>query len=185
MKVVEPIRSMELVLDIADYLLEKSERDYVLFMTGIYTGLRISDILQLRVRDVKDVAEFKLIERKTHNERWIYICDDLRKIYKKYLKERKNYEYLFKSRIGPNNPITRRRAYDILSDASKKFGLKSVGTHTMRKTFGYFLYKDTNDIEVVREALGHESSDHTKRYIGINVDVARSAIDRLKFFRNR
>lgn len=185
MKVVEPIRSMELVLDIADYLLEKSERDYLLFMTGIYTGLRISDILKLRVRDVRDRVGIKLTEDKTHHERDVYICNDLRKIYKKNLKDRKNYEYLFKSRIGPNKAITRDRAYNILRDAAKKFGLKSIGTHTMRKTFGYFLYKNTNDIEIVREALGHKNSDHTKRYIGINVDVARSAIEGLKFFRNR
>ena len=51
---VEPIREMDLVLDVADYLRSKNERDYVLFMFGIYTGLRISDILKLRVRDVRE-----------------------------------------------------------------------------------------------------------------------------------
>ena len=45
---------MDLVLDVADYLKAQNERDYVLFMFGIYTGLRISDILKFRVRDVKD-----------------------------------------------------------------------------------------------------------------------------------
>jgi integrase len=51
---VEPIRDMDIVLDIADYLKSKNERDYVLFMFGIYSGLRISDILPIRVRDVRD-----------------------------------------------------------------------------------------------------------------------------------
>ena len=45
---------MDVVLDVADYLKARNERDYVLFMFGIYTGLRISDILKFRVRDVKD-----------------------------------------------------------------------------------------------------------------------------------
>ena len=45
---VEPIRDMDVVLDVADYLKARNERDYVLFMFGIYTGLRISDILKFR-----------------------------------------------------------------------------------------------------------------------------------------
>lgn len=53
MNTVEPIRDMDLVMDLADYLKSNNERDYVLFMFGIYTGLRISDILKFRVRDVK------------------------------------------------------------------------------------------------------------------------------------
>ena len=53
MNTVEPIRDMDLVLDVADFLKARKQRDYVLFMFGIYTGLRISDILKLRVRDVR------------------------------------------------------------------------------------------------------------------------------------
>lgn len=53
MNSVQPIRDMELVNDIADYLKGRSERDYMMFLFGIYSGLRISDILKLRVRDVK------------------------------------------------------------------------------------------------------------------------------------
>lgn len=45
MNTVEPIRDINTVMDIADYLKSKNERDYVMFMFGIYTGLRISDML--------------------------------------------------------------------------------------------------------------------------------------------
>ena len=48
MNTVEPIRDMDLVMDLADYLKSNNERDYVLFMFGIYTGLRISDILKCK-----------------------------------------------------------------------------------------------------------------------------------------
>ena len=51
---VEPIRDMDLIFDMMDFLKGQNVRDYVLFMFGIYTGLRISDILKLRVRDVKE-----------------------------------------------------------------------------------------------------------------------------------
>ena len=55
---VEPIRDLDVVMDIAEYLKGKSDRDYVMFMFGIYTGLRISDILKFRVRDVRDKMLF-------------------------------------------------------------------------------------------------------------------------------
>ena len=52
MNTVEPIRDKETVIDIAECLRKDSERNYVMFLFGIYSGLRISDILKFRVRDV-------------------------------------------------------------------------------------------------------------------------------------
>ena len=52
MNTVEPIRDINTVWDIADYLGEKSERNKIMFLFGIYVGIRISDILSLKVRDV-------------------------------------------------------------------------------------------------------------------------------------
>ena len=53
MNSVEPIREQSAIDDIAEKLKEYSQRDYVLFYMGIYLGRRISDILSLRVKDVK------------------------------------------------------------------------------------------------------------------------------------
>ncbi len=64
MNTVEPIRDMDLVWDVADYLKMRNKRDYVLFLFGIYTGLRISDILKFRVRDVKDKDAVYIREKK-------------------------------------------------------------------------------------------------------------------------
>lgn len=64
MNTVEPIRDFDLIQDIADYLKDNRERDYVLFMTGIYIGRRISDILPLKVRDVKDKDHIYIREKK-------------------------------------------------------------------------------------------------------------------------
>lgn len=64
MNTVEPIRDINTVMDIADYLKSRSERNYVMFMFGIYTGLRISDILKFRVRDVKGKDAIYLREKR-------------------------------------------------------------------------------------------------------------------------
>ena len=68
MNYVEPIRNPETVKDIGDYLKEKSEKLFVMYSIGIYSGLRISDILALKVRDVKGKSEIKLREKKTGKE---------------------------------------------------------------------------------------------------------------------
>ena len=80
MNTVEPIRDINTVMDIADYLKSKNERDYVMFMFGIYTGLRISDILQFRVRDVKGKDAIYLREKKTGKEKRFPLNDQLLKI---------------------------------------------------------------------------------------------------------
>lgn len=170
MNTVEPIRDIDIVNDIMDYLKADNERDYVLFSFGIYSGLRISDILKLRVRDIRNKKHIYMREKKTGKERRFIISKELKNIFDSYIKDKKDYEYLFVSRKGLNKPITRQRAYMILKDVGKRFGIESIGTHSLRKTFGYFLYKQTKDILVVKEVLGHTDVSITRRYIGLTQD---------------
>ena len=65
MNTVEPIRDIDTVWDIADYLGETSERNRMMFLFGIYVGIRISDILKLKVRDVRDKTHIYIRERET------------------------------------------------------------------------------------------------------------------------
>ncbi|WP_049043272.1 site-specific integrase [Clostridium sporogenes] len=185
MNTVEPIRDMELIYDIADYLKLKNERDYVMFMVGINTGLRISDILNFRVRDIKDKDYFYIREKKTNKEKRMKIHKDLKIILNDYIKDKKDYEFLFKSKKGLNKPITRQRAYTILKDAAEEFGLDSIGCHTLRKTFGYHLYKKTKDAITIKEILNHSSISVTLRYIGINQDRKDNLIEEISFVRKR
>jgi integrase len=183
MNTVEPIRDLNLVLDIADYLKVRNERDYVMFMYGIYSGLRISDILSFRVRDVKDKEYITIREQKTGKEKRFPINDELKPVIKDYVKDKKDFEYLFKSKKGKNKSISRQQAYNILSDAAAAFGLDAIGTHTLRKTFGYHMYQQTKDIITIKEILNHSDISVTLRYIGINQDIKDTTIKRLSFKR--
>lgn len=136
MNTVEPIRDLDVVMDIAEYLKGKSDRDYMMFMFGIYTGLRISDILKFRVRDVKGKDAVYIREKKTGKEKRFPINAELKPVIKDYIYGKDDYEYLFKSPRG-NRPITRQQAYNILSEAGRQFDIDKIGTHTLRKTFGY------------------------------------------------
>lgn len=181
MNTVEPIRDMNLVTDIASYFKEKSERDYVLFVFGIFTGLRISDILKLKVRDVRDRDYISMREIKTEKEKRFPINPILKPIIRDYIADKKDYEYLFRSRKGQNRPITRQQAYNILNKAAKEFGLYSIGTHTLRKTFGYHTYQQTKDAITIQKILNHSDLEITKRYIGITQDIMDSTMKKLHF----
>lgn len=179
---VEPIRDRTLILDFADYLKEKRERDYVLFMTGIYCGRRISDILPLKIRDIRDRDYIDIREEKTGKEARVLINDELKKIFKAYCKGKRDYEYVFRRSKGKNEPITRQRVWQILNDAANFFEYKDkIGCHTLRKTFGYWLYQDTGDVVGIQELLNQSDISVTKRYIGVTQDSKDSMVRNLTF----
>ncbi len=85
-------------------------------MIGCYTALRISDILRLKVKDVKNKKNITMREQKTGKQKIIPINAVLRKALEDYIKDKKEYEYRIKSREKKNNAITRDTAYKRLKD---------------------------------------------------------------------
>lgn len=185
MKFVQPIRDIEKVKEIAEYLRDKNYRDYVMFSVGIYSGLRIQDILKLRVRDIRNKDHISMIEMKTTKTgktRRFVINPNLKKILNEYIEDKKDNDVLFPSKQGDNKPLKRSQAYNILNDAARHVGIKEgIGTHTMRKTFGYFLYKQTGDIVLLKEIFNHSDISVTLRYIGLIESVKDKAINGLKY----
>ncbi len=106
MNFVQPIRNPEYIRVIKRFLKEKNERNYMLFVTGINSGLRISDILSLRVSDVQR-PYFNIKEIKTQKNKRIAMTPSFQRELKAYIEGKEDYEYLFKSREGVNKPIGR------------------------------------------------------------------------------
>lgn len=176
MNFVEPIRDPQLVWDIQEYLKGNNERDYIMFIIGTYTGLRISDILKLKVKDVKEKRYITLRETKTSKQRFIELNPLIKRELKWYCSGMEDESYLIKSREGYNKAITRDMAYKIISGAGRAFGLDNIGTHTLRKTFGYHYYKRTKDIAILQELFNHTTPDITLKYIGIKQDSLNKAL---------
>jgi integrase len=189
MNTVQPIKDYDLLLDMMDYFKLRSERDYVLFCTGIYAPIRISDILHWKVRDVRNREYISLRERKTDKEQFFPINTELRKVFNKYIEGKKDYEYLFASRQrnkkGIYAPISRQQAYNILNKAAQEFGIQKIGCHTMRKTFGFHYYQQTGDIVTLQEIFNHNDISITKRYIGLTQEMKNNAIRDFKYRRLR
>lgn len=177
-----PITRTSDVLDIQDYLKYKNYRDYVLFLVGVTTGYRAGDLVNLKVRDIKEAMrkkEFTIYEgkkmktkkiiEKNRKPRTVELIPELAKILKEYIKDKKDYEYMFKSRKGVNKPIGIQAVTNAIKEAANYFGLYDITAHSMRKTYAYKIYIESDrDIVVVKELLGHSSIEETKRYIGLD-----------------
>ena len=180
-RTVEPIRDKEKIKDISSYLRASSESYYILFMLGIHTGLRISDLLKLRVRDIKGKSDLYMTAQKTGKEIRLPIHKTLYREIDNFISERQGFEYLFKSREGLNKPITPKTAWLKIKKAGEYFGVYRLGTHSMRKTFGYHFYLSSKDIAHLMSIFGHSDPNKTLRYIGIttqeNFDLITKHID--------
>ena len=180
MNTVEPIRDIQKILAIKRFLKEQSNpRNYLLFTMGINFALRINDLLSLKAKDVLDkkgeiVEYLHLREQKTKKEKKIKINKAVKEALEYYFKRASVTDpdnYLFTS-YRSNQKLDRIRVWQMIKNWCKEVGIdsKRIGTHTLRKTWGYQARKKGITIEQISEKLGHRSSIVTKRYIGINQD---------------
>lgn len=179
MNLVEPIRDKKKIEDIKLYLKGINLRDHALFVVGINIALRISDLLKLTWGDVlnknrKDFKVIRLIEGKTDKKREIQLNKVSQKALKDLLKNLNNFDeddYIFKSREGDNRPLTRQQSLNILKNSAAAVKIKeNIGTHTLRKTWGYHAWQKGLNPALIMETLNHSNLNMTKRYLGIRQD---------------
>lgn len=176
MEFVQPIRDLKQIETIKKLLKLQNLRDYCLFVLGINSGLRISDLLKLTISDIIENGKIKdrirLREKKTNKFKDFPLSEKAKQAIKEYLKTRnyKEYEPLFISRKN-NGFLLRGQAYKIINNVAKSVGIKEkIGTHTLRKTFGYHAYNNGYDITIIQKLFNHSSPSVTLRYIGITQD---------------
>jgi integrase len=166
MNKVEPIRS---AADIQAMKKALTDRNKLMFTMGVSFGLRITDLLSLKLGDLRGKDFFIIGEEKTKKKRKITLSDTVKEEIAKL--EGNDSDYLFKSRQGGNKPISRVQAYRILNSAAERAGILdkigSIGCHSLRKTFGYQLHSKGVDITRIMAIFGHSSPEITLAYIGI------------------
>jgi integrase len=165
-----------------EILLNKDElRDLVLCSVGIDTFLRASDLLKLTVEDVlnnkgsvKD--EIILRQKKTGEAHTVAILDEAKGYVLQLIKKQSLYEddYLFIGGRDKNKHLTVRHARNLVKKWAVYLGLnpKEFGSHSLRRTKATYIYKKTNNIEVVRLLLGQKSISSTSAYLNIEKQEA-------------
>ncbi|GAI63836.1 unnamed protein product [marine sediment metagenome] len=187
MRIVEPIRSVDQIKQIKGNLYrQKNKRDFLLFVFGINSGLRIGDLLSLKLGDIKDSRgnlkdDLDIREQKTGKTRKVFFNKQIKEALKYYLEKTDIFDldrYLFtKEKSKENKPITRVRAYQLINKWCRDVGITyKVGGHSLRKSFGYHLRKQGISIEQISSLLNHQNIKVTFRYIGISADEDRAVI---------
>jgi integrase len=169
-------------------------RDLLLFVMGINSALRISDLLQLRTGDVLDGqgemrARFTIREEKCDKRNEVVINDSIREALEKFLDAYPNIvrnpeHYLFFStKLSDYNytrAISRIQAWRLISEMCAAVGLVgNYGTHTLRKTWSYHARQSGVPLELIMHKLNRSNITVTKRYLGITDDELRAIAEGL------
>ena len=199
----EPIKRIEDICSVQDYLIkEKRYRDNLLFTCGINFGLRVSDLLTLKVGHLitEDGSTYRdkivLTEQKTGKRRVVYMNDAVMDAADLYFADITTKEeaislndYLFHSlstkQKGINAPLDRKSVERILKEViNDRCGLDvHASTHCLRKTFAYQVIMNAKDrtraIEFLQKMFGHSSQAITLRYAGITDEEIRETYQSL------
>ena len=175
-------------------------RNRSLFMLGVSTGGRISELLSLRVGDVwqnqrpvTDLLFTKNIVKGGEQSRAVPMNADAIEAVnalihwyqdgheKVFMTEPAMLLPLFPSRNASNGglkPMRRNAAAKMLKLAFEAAGLNGkLATHSLRKSFAQRLYEQTTDIFAVQEMLGHKSVSTTQDYLGVNYGSVKAALE--------
>ena len=190
MNFVDPIRDRKKIAQIKNLLRGQGRyRDLFLFVVGINTALRISDLLQLKVGHFLNEkgnirSRFWIKEQKRGKRHEITINQSIREALTEYLKK---YPYIAKEGenflfFNPktNKPIKRGQAWKFITNICTEVGLQgNFGTHSLRKTWGFHARMQGVDLALIMHKLNHESIAYTKRYLGITDDELQAVTKRL------
>lgn len=158
----------------------------LLIALGCFTGLRISDILSLRWKQILNTEEFTVIEKKTSKVRTIRLNPQMQQ-HIKYCYEQINPigAPILVSQKG--TVFTVQRINIILKEVKKKYRLKvkNFSCHSLRKTFGrqvYNMNSDNSELALVKlmELFNHSSVAITKRYLGLRQEEILQTYDCLR-----
>ncbi|MDR3263071.1 MAG: tyrosine-type recombinase/integrase [Clostridiales bacterium] len=169
-----------------DYHAKYYKRDLAMLTLFLGTGIRISECVGLNINDI-DFRNYSFkITRKGGNQAILYFSDEVADALSVYLDERveietaQDEEALFLS--AQNRRIGVRAVENLVQKYSRIITpLKNITPHKLRSTYGTALYRETNDIYVVAEVLGHRDVNTTKKhYAAMSEDVRRDAAGKVK-----
>ncbi len=172
--------------------LEKDEnyKFCLLISIGVFTGLRISDLLTLKYSDLLNSETFYIKEKKTQKQRSIKVNKDLKEIVSRIVQKSKVNDLeqlIFINKYGTKS-IDKSYVNVKLKEIIKMYRIRlegNVSTHTFRKTLGRRVMEVNNysneSLILLMDLFGHSSMSITKRYLGIREQEIHNVYDSLSF----
>lgn len=181
MSTTQPIRNKEELQKFLSYykVVQPNTRNDTLITLGLYTALRISDILHLKWEDVYNfekrffLEHLLLREQKTQKINTIALNPHAIQALEVYrsVREPKPSDYIFSKNTTPDIPLCRSQAYRIIKKAAMEtLSETHISCHSLRKTFGYYAWKSGASPVLLMSIYNHSSFQITKRYLEIEQD---------------
>lgn len=165
-----PIKDIKIINIIKEYYKKSgNNRDLLFFLLSINTGLKLNEIANLNVEDVKD-KDFIVVEHCTEKiKKRVPLNDEIKDLIEVVIASRNRKEPLFIS--GKGNRIERTTVYRNFKEMCDNLGLDNLSIASLRKTFGYHYYKKTKDLAYLQWWFNHSSITHTMNYLCIEDDL--------------
>ncbi len=178
MSATQPIKNKNDLTRFRNYYKEEElkPRNYALIVMGLNSALRIGDILSLRWEDVRRESAYRrhiwIREQKTRKDNMFPVNPmmvEALEFYRHYLTGYSSEKYIFESQKDRENPISRSQAFRIIKKAADQCGLREhISCHSLRKTFGYYAWKQGTPPALLMSIYNHSSYEITKRYLCID-----------------
>ena len=163
-------------------------RDYAMLTLFLGTGIRISECVGLNIDDFDFKQNAFVVTRKGGNKTILYFNEEVSDALQNYILQRQN----LKTEPGSEKALflslqNKRISVRAVEKLVKKYSqlinpLKKITPHKLRSTFGTNLYRETNDIYVVADVLGHKDVNTTrKHYAAISEDIRKNAAKKVRF----
>lgn len=178
MSATQPIKNKNDLTRFRNYYKEEElkPRNYALIVMGLNSALRIGDILSLRWEDVRRESAYRrhiwVREQKTGKDNMFPVNPmmvEALEFYRHYLTGYSSEKYIFESQKDRGNPISRSQAFRIIKKTADQCGLREhISCHSLRKTFGYYAWKQGTPPALLMSIYNHSSYEITKRYLCID-----------------
>ena len=163
----------------------QGERNRTILETMYSCGLRVSEVISLKVSDLFFEEGFIRVLGKGNKQRFVPIHINTQKYINIYIKEirshiktQKDFEdTLFLNRRGKG--LSRQMIFMILKELAEKIGLtKKISPHTLRHSFATHLLKNGADLRAIQQLLGHESITTTEIYVHLDNSFLRNVVEK-------
>lgn len=170
------------------FKLLSSARDKAIFAVGVYTGLRVGEIVSLKTNqlftdagNVRHVLKVKRTKKKNTVFNDIPIHPKLKNILSDYYEDQELEAWLFPSAASSKGHLTRAQAHNILTAAFETMALEDASTHSMRRTCLTNMSRAGVPLRTIQEISGHASLSDLQAYLAVDPDDKRRAINLLRY----
>ncbi len=165
----------------------ESNRDKSLFGLGIYSGMRIGEIIRLQQDQVftDEGVRYQITVKRLKKKNTVYsdipIHPKLRQLLKAYRDEVRDDLWLFPSSESVDGHISRARAHDILAGAFETLKLDGASTHSMRRSCLTYMSRAGIPLRTIQEISGHSNLGQLQAYLQVDPEDKHRAIHVLKY----